>query len=131
MEDLAQEQERFGVFPCGRGDEGLIAHYQRHIPYSSEKKMFHGKTNRDAFEGRAGVTTVSMRSIADSRCSLPVHLPRPTRDSQEAAGELSQQRSRRDVGLPSRACPHYTFLQGARSFQGIFVVQRNSKKMLT
>ncbi|KAK0924013.1 hypothetical protein LTR57_006389 [Friedmanniomyces endolithicus] len=50
MEDLAQEQERFGVFPCGRGDEGLIAHYQRHIPYSSEKKMFHGKTNRDAFE---------------------------------------------------------------------------------
>ncbi|TKA74115.1 hypothetical protein B0A55_07084 [Friedmanniomyces simplex] len=50
MEDLAQQQERFAVFPSGRGDEGLVADYQRHIPYSSEKKMFHGKTNRDAFE---------------------------------------------------------------------------------
>lgn len=51
QEELARQHEIFKVSPSGRGDEGFIADYQRHIPYSSEKKSFFGKTNRDAFEG--------------------------------------------------------------------------------
>ncbi|KAK3117028.1 hypothetical protein LTR53_001982 [Teratosphaeriaceae sp. CCFEE 6253] len=49
-QELAEQHERYAVFPSGRGDEGLISDYQRHIPYSSEKKAFQGLTNRDAFE---------------------------------------------------------------------------------
>lgn len=52
QEELARQQRRFNVSPNGRGNNGFIADYQRHIPYSSEKKTFYGKTNRDAFEGK-------------------------------------------------------------------------------
>lgn len=51
-QELAREHERFQIFPCGRGDEGLISDYVRHIPYSSEKKSFLNKTGRDAFDGK-------------------------------------------------------------------------------
>lgn len=51
QEELAKQHDRFRIFPNGRGDSGLIMDYQRHIPYSSEKKSFYGKTSRDAFEG--------------------------------------------------------------------------------
>lgn len=50
--ELARQHGLFNVFPSGRGEDGLIVNYQRHIPYSSEKKTFSGKTNRDAFEGK-------------------------------------------------------------------------------
>ncbi|KAK4540472.1 hypothetical protein LTR36_009218 [Oleoguttula mirabilis] len=50
QQELAREHERFEVSPNGRGDAGFIADFQRHIPYSSDKKAFFGKTNRDAFE---------------------------------------------------------------------------------
>ncbi|KAF2773465.1 hypothetical protein EJ03DRAFT_254542, partial [Teratosphaeria nubilosa] len=49
--ELSIQHERFAIFPSGRGDQGFISDYQRHIPYASEKKTFYGKTNRDAFEG--------------------------------------------------------------------------------
>lgn len=49
-QELAREHERFQIFPCGRGDEGLISDYVRHIPYSSEKKSFLNKTGRDAWD---------------------------------------------------------------------------------
>lgn len=51
QDELARQHDHFQIFPSGRGDDGFIADYQRHIPYSSEKKAFYGKTNRDAFEG--------------------------------------------------------------------------------
>ncbi|KAK5134559.1 hypothetical protein LTR08_006344 [Meristemomyces frigidus] len=50
QQDLARQHERFEVFPNAHGNSGFIADYQRHIPYSSDKKAFFGKTNRDAFE---------------------------------------------------------------------------------
>ncbi|KAH9845691.1 APSES transcription factor Xbp1 like protein [Teratosphaeria destructans] len=49
-DELSVQHERFAIFPSGRGDQGFISDYQRHIPYASEKKTFYGKTNRDAFE---------------------------------------------------------------------------------
>ena len=49
--ELAHQHQNFAIFPSGRGEDGLIADYQRRIPYSSDKKAFFGKTNRDAFEG--------------------------------------------------------------------------------
>ncbi|KAK5734482.1 hypothetical protein LTR17_008842 [Elasticomyces elasticus] len=52
-EELARQHERFSVFPNGRNQDGLIADFQRRIPYSSDKKRFHCKTNRDAFEGKS------------------------------------------------------------------------------
>ena len=51
QQELARQHERFQVFPNAHGNAGFIADYQRHIPYSSDKKTFFGKTNRDAFEG--------------------------------------------------------------------------------
>ncbi|KAK5125990.1 hypothetical protein LTR85_011345 [Meristemomyces frigidus] len=50
QQELARQHEQFEVFPNGRGSDGFIADYQRHIPYSSDKNAFFGKTNRDAFE---------------------------------------------------------------------------------
>lgn len=63
QEELAKQHELFKIFPNGCGEDGLISDYQRHIPYSSEKKSFFGKTNRDAFEGTA------MRSECCLLCS--------------------------------------------------------------
>ncbi|KAI5367388.1 Putative transcription regulator HTH, APSES-type DNA-binding domain-containing protein [Septoria linicola] len=48
--ELADQHERFQIFPSGRNHEGLIGDYVRHIPYSSEKKSFLNKTGRDAFD---------------------------------------------------------------------------------
>lgn len=50
-QQLAHQHEHFEVFPTGKGDQGLVSDYTRHIPYSSEKKTFFGKTGREAFEG--------------------------------------------------------------------------------
>lgn len=44
-ETIAAEHRRFKVEPIGR-----IGDSPRHIPYSSDKKSFHQKTGRDAFE---------------------------------------------------------------------------------
>ena len=57
QQELARQHARFQVYPNGRGNAGFIADYQRHIPYSSDKKTFFGKTNRDAFEGMSLVLT--------------------------------------------------------------------------
>lgn len=49
--EIAVQHKAFNICPSGRGDEGLIGHFPRHIPYASEKKGFFAKTGRDAFEG--------------------------------------------------------------------------------
>ncbi|KAK4991477.1 hypothetical protein LTR66_006545 [Elasticomyces elasticus] len=46
---LTEQHRRFQIYPSG-GSDGMIGDYVRHIPYSSEKKTFFGKTGRDAFE---------------------------------------------------------------------------------
>ncbi|GAB7354986.1 hypothetical protein MBLNU459_g5598t1 [Dothideomycetes sp. NU459] len=48
-QDLREQHRRFCIYPSG-GEEGLIGDYVRHVPYSSDKKTFSGKTGRDAFE---------------------------------------------------------------------------------
>lgn len=49
--EIADQHRAFKIRPSGRGNEGLIGNFPRHIPYASEKKGFFGKTGRDAFEG--------------------------------------------------------------------------------
>lgn len=55
-EELLRQHVSFGIFPSGKDGEGLIQDYTRHIPYSSEKKPFYGKTGREAFEGKSNVS---------------------------------------------------------------------------
>jgi hypothetical protein len=50
-DELARQHQRFQIFPNGSAEQGLIRDYQRHIPYSSEKKDFYGKTNMEGFHG--------------------------------------------------------------------------------
>lgn len=50
-DELATQHQCFEVFPSGHGNQGHIGDYVRHIPYSSEKKSFFGKTGREAFDG--------------------------------------------------------------------------------
>lgn len=47
--ELKHQQQRFKIFPAG-GDDGLIGDFPRHIPYSSDKKTFQGKTGRNGFD---------------------------------------------------------------------------------
>jgi len=49
--ELARQHVRFEVYPRGEHEQDLIANYQRHIPYTSERTKFTSKTNLDAFEG--------------------------------------------------------------------------------
>jgi len=55
QEVLAHQHARFELYPRGCDGQGFIADFQRRIPYSSERREFHGKTNRDAFEGKSTV----------------------------------------------------------------------------
>ncbi|GAB7366208.1 hypothetical protein MBLNU230_g7768t1 [Neophaeotheca triangularis] len=48
--EMAAQHQHFEVFPSGQGSQGHIGDYVRHIPYSSEKKSFFGKTGREAFD---------------------------------------------------------------------------------
>ena len=73
-EELVAQHERFQIYPSGRGDQGFIADYPRHIPYSSEKKAFFGKTSRDAFEGKNVQTHGLIRTPLTMLCSVPIHL---------------------------------------------------------
>ncbi|KAI7553395.1 hypothetical protein KC331_g1257 [Hortaea werneckii] len=47
--ELWEQHDVFDVRPNGRGKIGLIGEFPRRIPYASDKKDFHEKTNRDAF----------------------------------------------------------------------------------
>ena len=55
--DLAAEHNAFQVRPMGS-----ITEYSRHIPYTSEKKTFVGKTGRQSFEGKTTALTANQRS---------------------------------------------------------------------
>lgn len=46
-QEIIDQHRRFQVSIEG---EGLIRDYPKHIPYTSDKKEFHNKTGRDAFE---------------------------------------------------------------------------------
>lgn len=52
-EDLQLQHRRFSIFPSGSDEHGLIADYTRHIPYSSDKKSFYGKTGKEGFNGQS------------------------------------------------------------------------------
>ncbi|KAI6807949.1 hypothetical protein KC332_g13255 [Hortaea werneckii] len=47
--ELWEQHDIFDVRPDGRGKIGFIGEFPRRIPYASDKKDFHEKTNRDAF----------------------------------------------------------------------------------
>ncbi|RMZ13687.1 hypothetical protein D0862_02253 [Hortaea werneckii] len=47
--ELWEQHDVFDVRPNGRGKIGFIGQFPRRIPYASDKKDFHEKTNRDAF----------------------------------------------------------------------------------
>lgn len=49
LQELREKQKQFKIFPAG-GDDGKIRDFVRRIPYSSDKKTFHGKTGRAGFE---------------------------------------------------------------------------------
>lgn len=50
--ELSRYHKRFQVLPCSENEQESIADYTRHIPYSSDKKTFGGKTGRDGFNGK-------------------------------------------------------------------------------
>jgi hypothetical protein len=52
-EIILEEVRKYGVHQLGQ-----IATRPRHIPYSSEKKNFLGKTGREGFEGAQSATTL-------------------------------------------------------------------------
>ena len=52
--DLASKHHMFKLRPFGS-----IMQFSRHIPYTSEKKSFMGKTGRQSFEGK---TVISLRT---------------------------------------------------------------------
>ena len=64
QEELARQHDRFQIYPNAHGSSGFIADFQRHIPYSSDKKAFFGKTNRDAFEGMTLQTAMHIDYIS-------------------------------------------------------------------
>lgn len=125
QQELAKQHERFEVFPNGRGDAGFIADYQRHIPYSSDKKAFFGKTNRDAFEGTyAARPSPCPRSSSDRSHSLPIHFPYAGCSGAAAAICCH-------VGLPGRSRPHHAFLQGTQVLQGMLPSSTTLRRSLT
>lgn len=52
QEELFRQHSRFNVNPSGFNKGDLVSDTTKHIPYSSEKKRFFGKTGRDGFNGR-------------------------------------------------------------------------------
>lgn len=92
-EETTREVQRFEVYPLGK-----IQEYSRHIPYNSEKKSFLEKTGRESFEGTVMRLPQLTTILADSDCSLSVHIQSPWR----------RQRLHRDVGLQYRTRSHHT-----------------------
>ena len=56
--ELLEQHARFLVYPSTNGNDGSIADYPRHVPYSSKKKNFQQDTGRDAFHGKSSIPTV-------------------------------------------------------------------------
>lgn len=103
-EESMREVQRFQVYPLGKIEE-----YCRHIPYNSEKKSFLEKTGRESFEGTmTPFNEEAQDPLANSDCSIPVHIQCPRR----------RQGLHRDVGLQHRARSHHTFLQMLQIFKG-------------
>ncbi|KAK3706632.1 hypothetical protein LTR37_012641 [Vermiconidia calcicola] len=48
--ELSRQHKLFRIYPSGSDEEGFIGDHTRHIPYSSDKKNFSGKTGRDGFD---------------------------------------------------------------------------------
>lgn len=110
-QELAEQHQRFQIFPSGRGDEGRIADYVRHIPYSSEKKNFLNKTGRDAFDGRFMLAFhPHARPLLICVASLPIYLLRPQRSRQA--------RPRGHVGLQGRPRAHHAVFQSVQVLEG-------------
>ena len=51
QQELSRQHKLFQVLPYSENEQDLIASFTRHIPYSSDKKTFGGKTGRDGFDG--------------------------------------------------------------------------------
>ena len=51
--ELSRQHKLFLVLPVSEDEEDSIGHPTRHIPYSSDKKTFGGKTGRDGFDGKS------------------------------------------------------------------------------
>jgi hypothetical protein len=95
-EETMREVQKFQVYPLGK-----IQEYCRHIPYNSEKKSFLEKTGRESFEGTMTLSDEKAHDpLADSDCSIPVHIQSPRR----------RQGLHRDVGLQHRARSYHPLL---------------------
>lgn len=51
QQELRGQHKLFQVLPYSEKEEDLIAGFTRHIPYSSDKKSFGGKTGKNGFNG--------------------------------------------------------------------------------
>lgn len=62
-QELSRQHKLFRVSPHSEKEDDYIADCTRHIPYSSDKKTFGGKTGRDGFNGklRHTASTLSMQ----------------------------------------------------------------------
>jgi hypothetical protein len=109
-EETMREVQKFQVYPLGKIEE-----YCRHIPYNSEKKSFLEKTGRESFEGTMTLFSKQLITLADSDCSIPVHIQSPRR----------RQGLHRDVGLQHWARSHHPFLQMLQILQGKSLLLEN------
>ena len=51
QQELTRQHKLFQILPYSEDAQDLIAEYTRHIPYSSDKKSFGGKTGKSGFNG--------------------------------------------------------------------------------
>lgn len=51
QQELARQHKAFQVLSYSENEQNLISAYTRHIPYSSDKKSFGGKTGKNGFNG--------------------------------------------------------------------------------
>lgn len=51
QQELVRQHKLFQVLPYSENTHDLISEYIRHIPYSSDKKSFGGKTGKNGFNG--------------------------------------------------------------------------------
>lgn len=109
QQELDRQHKLFQVFPYSENEQDLIADYTRHIPYSSERKSFGGKTGRDGFDGK-GEQFMSVCPSIDKHDSLPVFLPHAWRTDQVY----------RDVGLQQRTRAYYAVLQVMQLHESTF-----------
>lgn len=54
-DELIRQHHHFKIYPSGGQKDGLISDCPRHIPYSSDKKDFMGKSGFEGFDGKHGV----------------------------------------------------------------------------